>query len=681
MQPLTLTRFWHHRICEAIILISGLILALYAWAFFANVEQLNGALLVSDAAAISAGLALIVAVSAYLFAPRDYIFHTSLAGYYILILMVALLISDTGYLSSPFIGIYLLLGVFAPVFGIYGVAVIATGGLAYIGGQFSQGLFVWSDLATTLIIVGLPIAIGYLVWSRPGGEESTAEDRSYSELASELSAVSGQSEIVIAAITEGVLSLSSKGEIQLINPAAQRMVGWGKTDALGLSYQSVLKIVDSHDQPATAHNDPVAIALETNREATSDNLFITTNDAGKKFQTSITASPIGTGNKGAIVVFRDVTQEHADEREQAEFISTASHEMRTPVASIEGYLGLALNPATAQIDDKAREYITKAQSSAQHLGRLFQDLLDVSRADDQRLNNDPRVVDLVPFVHDILEGQMSRAQERGLSIDFKPAPELLDSNQALRESSDRTISPVFYVNVDNDHLREVIGNLIENAIKYTPHGSITVDITGSEHHVQLSVKDSGIGIPAEDIPHLFQKFYRVDNTDTREIGGTGLGLYLCRRLTEAMGGELSVESIYKQGSIFYLKLPRLDSVKARQKIEAASETPIVGPANIVTTVEQSPIATTLPAAPAQPVQAVANPPIAAATSDSSPTVSRPTLDAMSPRAVNPAPLAQPPALSPNRPNIPLSQIEANPRSYMQPGGQNIPASQPPQSPR
>src|SRR5690606_7203888 len=107
--------------------------------------------------------------------------------------------------------------------------------------------------------------------------------------------------------------------------------------------------------------------------------------SGKKLLISLVVSPVGQIGSGAIIVFRDITKEKAEEREQAEFISTASHEMRTPVASIEGYLGLTLNPATAQIDEKARDFITKAHESAQHLGRLFQGLLDVTKADDGRI--------------------------------------------------------------------------------------------------------------------------------------------------------------------------------------------------------------------------------------------------------------------------------------------------------
>ena len=130
---------------------------------------------------------------------------------------------------------------------------------------------------------------------------------------------------------------------------------------------------------------------------------------------------------------------------------------------------------------------------------------------------------------------------------------------------------MFYANVDNDHLREVLNNLVENAIKYTPSGDVIVDVTGDNDHVRVSIKDSGIGIPREDIPHLFQKFYRVDNTATREIGGTGLGLYLCRRLAEVMGGRIWVESEFKKGSTFYLELSRTDRDTAMRLIDAAIE--------------------------------------------------------------------------------------------------------------
>ncbi|NCS82899.1 hypothetical protein GW746_00570, partial [Candidatus Saccharibacteria bacterium] len=263
-------------------------------------------------------------------------------------------------------------------------------------------------------------------------------------------------------------------------------------------------------------------------------------------------SPIGVAGSGVIAVFRDITKERAEEREQAEFISTASHEMRTPVASIEGYLGLAINPNTAQIDERAKGYIQKAHEAAQHLGHLFQDLLDVSKSEDGRMTSTQKVVDMIELTSAAAQGLEQKAKEKNLQLHFKPN----------ENSGQKKIMPVLYVNQDVDHIREILDNVIENAIKYTPQGEVVVDIRGTEDKVIISVKDSGLGIPAEDIPHLFQKFYRVDNVDRQQIGGTGLGLYLSRRLAESMQGRLWVESTFGKGSTFFLELPRLSSNEA-----------------------------------------------------------------------------------------------------------------------
>jgi signal transduction histidine kinase len=111
-------------------------------------------------------------------------------------------------------------------------------------------------------------------------------------------------------------------------------------------------------------------------------------------------------------------------------------------------------------------------------------------------------------------------------------------------------------------MREVLNNLVDNAIKYTKQGTVTVDIKGDNTDVSIDISDTGIGIPPEDITHLFQKFYRVDNSDTREIGGTGLGLYICRRLVEANNGHIGLNSTYGKGSTFTLKMPRVPNDQA-----------------------------------------------------------------------------------------------------------------------
>ncbi len=404
----------------------------------------------------------------------------------------------------------------------------------------------------------LPLAAGIIIWHDKSVKEEQDEDnRNYRDLANELSDITTRSEVVINAIGDGVIAMDGQGIIRLINPAAQRIIGWSKQDALALNYKSVLQMVDQKGEPLTITNDPIQQVLNVNQQIRTNDFTIITKGE-KRIMISLVVSPVSEAGAGVIAVFHDITNEKAEEREQAEFISTASHEMRTPVASIEGYLGLALNPQTATIDERAREYIQKAHESCDHLGHLFQDLLDVSRADDGRLSNNPKVIDVVMFVHGIVQGLEQNATQKGLKLIFKPIP---------NDPKERHLAPVYYVNLDNDHIREIVNNLVENAIKYTPVGEVSVDITGDDDHVVISVKDSGIGIPMEDMSHLFQKFYRVDNKDTREIGGTGLGLYICRRLTEIMGGRIWAESVREKGSTFFVQLPRISSKEANHLIE------------------------------------------------------------------------------------------------------------------
>lgn len=636
-------------------LVAAIILALYFWAFFAGVQEVSSALLVDDSIAIIAGIAMVMGFVSYLWTPKKYVFWGSLTAFIVLCIMSAALIVNTGGAASPFIALWMVVSVFAGVFGVYGLLPLFIAVNTFLLLQFTSGALTRESIVAIVLAGELPLAVSYLIWHTKSASDSSG-DRAYRDLASELNQVANKSEVVINAIADGVIALNSQGVIQLINPAAQEIIGWGKQDALALDYKSVLKLIDKNGTELTPANDPVSQALATNKQITTNDLSLLTNSAKKRL-VSVNVSPVGQLGAGVIVVFRDITKEKSEEREQAEFISTASHEMRTPVASIEGYLGLALNPATATVDIRARDFINKAHESAQHLGRLFQDLLDVSKAEDGRLSNNPKVVDVVAFTHDIMEGLKSKADAKGLRTLFKPLPD----DSAV--NSERRLNPVYYANVDNDHLREVVGNLIENAIKYTLKGDVVVDITGNSEHVTISVADSGIGIPKEDQGHLFQKFYRVDNSETREIGGTGLGLYLCRRLTETMNGRLWVDSEYKQGSTFYLELPRTSHEDAMQLIEAASVQHEQDIANVSAGYGTS-TQVEMPTPAIQPIEQYQAPqPLAMA-----PPVQTAPQPQQQQIPEQPAQVASQPVPPQATTNTPLSAIEQNPNQYLQTRG-------------
>ena len=555
-KPHAISRFWLRRLCEVALLSCFTIILLYAWArFIPTGYQLPIGLSVSDLAAGVAGIGSLIVLILCFWLPRKHETEIGIFVYLLTVAVAATTIITSGGVVSPFLVMWIIVAIFAGFFGaiilgMMGLLVI----LQIIATSVQQGINI-QFIIGHLFFGFLPLIFSLVLWIR---RQKT--DDNTSNLENRLSAVESKSDVVINAIDDGVLAISKDGNIELINPSAQQIIGWDQGDALGLNWKSVLKLVTSDGKDVEDLDNPIAQSLSKNQPTHNDKLFLLTSSE-KRILVSIVSSPVGTDGEGIIVVFRDITKEKAEEREQAEFISTASHEMRTPVASIEGYLGLALNPATAHIDEKARDFITKAHESAQHLGRLFQDLLDISKVEDGRMKNNPKIINVNEFLKDIFDGLATKANEKQLNYIFMP--DIID------EGKEKSLQPIFYANIDPDHFREVVSNLIENAIKYTPSGEVVVNITGNDKQISISVKDSGIGIPAEDIPHLFQKFYRVDNSDTREIGGTGLGLYLSRRLAEAMSGNLRVESKYKEGSTFYLEIPRMNSSEAKQRLESA----------------------------------------------------------------------------------------------------------------
>jgi len=538
--------------------VSAAVIALYFWTYFNGTPNIGKSLVVDIPAFFLASITAFICFVSYLWIPKKIIFPVTLVIYWLLATTAATLIISTGGTSSPFIALWIIVVIFASVFGLWGSLPILIVVSVFTANQYMIGNFKVGQMVVIALTSILPLIGSVIIWhDKSANEELDSDSRNYRDLANELSDVTSKSEVVINAIGDGVIAVDGQGIVRLINPAAQRIIGWGKQDALALNYKSVLQLINQKGEPLDTINDPIQQVLNINQQIrTNDFTAITKGD--KKIAISLVVSPVSEAGSGVIAVFHDITKEKAEEHGQAEFISTASHEMRTPVASIEGYLGLALNPQTATIDARARDFILKAHESAEHLGHLFQDLLDVSRADDGRLSNKPKVVDIVTFVHSIIQGLEQKANDKGLRLVYKPMPD---------DTKERHLAPVYYVNLDNDHIRELVNNLIENAVKYTLTGEVVVDVSGDDDQVIISIKDSGIGIPIEDMPHLFQKFYRVDNKDTREIGGTGLGLYICRRLAEIMGGRIWAESVRNKGSTFFVELPRISSKEANRLLE------------------------------------------------------------------------------------------------------------------
>lgn len=385
--------------------------------------------------------------------------------------------------------------------------------------------------------------------------------------ASALSNEKNKSEIILSAIADGVILVDGEGIVQAINPAASQITGWSSKEAVGLDHRSVLPLVDSEGRSYTDQQYPFAQIMQSHELVKDDNASLKTKDK-KTLMLSLVVTPLKDDKDrfiGAVGVFRDVTAKRNEEKQRAEFISTASHEMRTPVAAIEGYLALALNDKVSQIDAKARNYLEKAHSSTQALGKLFQDLLTSAKAEDGRLVSHPVVVEMGNYMEQLVDSLRFAAEKKSLLVDFAIGTD------ATTTAGSKVIKPLYYTHVDPDRMREVITNLFDNAVKYTETGKITLGLTGNQGVVQVSIRDTGPGIPDSDLPHLFQKFYRVDNSTTRTIGGTGLGLFICRKIVELYSGRIWAESELGKGSTFYINLPRLNAERAAEleKAQAA----------------------------------------------------------------------------------------------------------------
>ena len=333
-------------------------------------------------------------------------------------------------------------------------------------------------------------------------------------------------ELALKSIHDGIIIIDKDGLIRFINPAAVEMTGYARSeDVINLGYATIMKFEKTDGTRVDDDNNEFANAVKENQEFESREYVLISEQADKKTPIELRMTPSGDGRSDRIITFRNITKELEEEGAQTEFISTASHEMRTPVASIEGYLGLALNPQTATIDARARQYLESAHNASQHLGNLFRDLLDVTKLDDKRIRTHLVPLELTGFVKKFADEYMPKFKEKNINYSFGA-----DSMKSKRFTGGKAIDQVVYTFVDVDFMGEILANLIENAIKYTPEGgAIGVNVKGDGDRALVNVTDTGIGIAAEDLQHIFQKFYRADNSQTRTVGGTGLGLYLVKQ--------------------------------------------------------------------------------------------------------------------------------------------------------
>jgi two-component system sensor histidine kinase VicK len=386
---------------------------------------------------------------------------------------------------------------------------------------------------------------------------------------------SARSMAILNAIQDGVIVITTDGIIRVMNPAASQITTWPAAEAIGLDYRSIISLVTEKGEPRPEELNPFAKVFTGTPNVREELAWISSRNH-KLIPISIVISQVveeaGKPVDTIVVVFRDITAQRDADSQRSDFISTASHEMRTPITAIEGYLALSLNEKICKIDENARKYLEKASRATKDLGVLFSDLLTSSKADDGRLVSYPVVIELGEILEQIIDGERLRAKEKSLDLQY-----VLSGDEAV--NGGKVIRPLFYCYADPHRIKEVVQNIIDNAIKYTISGGIIIRLTGNGSVIQIQVQDSGQGIPEDDIPHLFQKFYRVDSSLTRSVGGTGLGLYICKKIIELYNGQVWVESTLGKGSTFFINLPRLSTEQAleKQKHQASTISPLDTP--------------------------------------------------------------------------------------------------------
>lgn len=334
-------------------------------------------------------------------------------------------------------------------------------------------------------------------------------------------------------IQEGIQLVDMRGINLMMNTQLVNFLNVGVDEVTQVPYEqwkSVLlqKVVD--EKSLSDYLDRVLLhdTLETKS--------VTYHVKGEKKVIHMYAEPLyrGTERFGTILVHRDITKEFEVDQMKSEFVSTVSHELRTPLSSVLGFTELMLNKELKP--ERQRKYLTTIYQEAKRLTALINDFLDVQRMESGRQTYDKKYEDIVPIIQNVIETQKINTTIHEFII---------------QKETNRTI-----VLGDRDKLAQVFTNLLSNAVKYSPDGGkITVRIYEQGDRLAIDVADEGLGIPAEAIPHLFTKFYRVDNSDRRRIGGTGLGLAIVKEIIKAHDGEIAVTSEVKKGSTFTVSLP------------------------------------------------------------------------------------------------------------------------------
>jgi len=343
-----------------------------------------------------------------------------------------------------------------------------------------------------------------------------------------------QLRVVLGGMAEGVIAIDSRRRLLFANKSADRLFGLAP-QAVGrlvpelIRSPQILEAVDATLAGPETYRGEIALH---GREVMPRSPALVLAVHGALLP--------GPSPSGAVLVFHDVTELRRLERMRQDFVADVSHELKTPLASIKAYTETLLDWALHDEEVNVR-FLHRIEEQADRLHQLIQDLLSLARLESghEVFHHGPLAVSAV--VEACVETHKGRAEAKGLALSLDLGP----------------VDEATLIVADEEAVHQVLDNLVDNAIKYTPEGGfIRVACGLSADSVELSVTDSGIGIPRDDLPRVFERFYRVDKARSREMGGTGLGLSIVKHVIQSIGGQISVDSRLGDGTRFDVRFPR-----------------------------------------------------------------------------------------------------------------------------
>lgn len=334
---------------------------------------------------------------------------------------------------------------------------------------------------------------------------------------------------ILSYMTDGVLATNRRGQITMINDMAKKQLGVQKEDVLNKSILELLKLEDEYELRDLITQIPELMI--DSQDANGEYLSLRVRFALVRRESGFIS--------GLVAVLHDTTEQEKEERERRLFVSNVSHELRTPLTSVKSYLE-ALDEG-ALYDPVAPDFIKVSLDETNRMMRMVTDLLHLSRIDNATTRLDVELINFTAFITFILNRfDKMRSQ---------------DDEKKYELVRDYSINSV-WIEIDTDKMTQVIDNILNNAIKYSPDGGkITVSMKTTDDQMILSIKDQGLGIPKQDLPKIFDRFYRVDRARSRAQGGTGLGLAIAKEIIKQHNGFIWAKSEYGKGSTFTIVLP------------------------------------------------------------------------------------------------------------------------------